>query len=222
MTGTRDAERQVSLELAEGVASVPAAEWNALVGDESPFLEWEWLASLEQSGCVAPDKGWQAMPLLVRDAERRLLAACPLYVKQHSEGEFVFDWGWADAAARAGIDYYPKLLVGVPFTPVTGARLLTAPGADRPAAWRCGPRAARAVRAERAVGRARELLPAGRGRRAGARRLPVRVGFQYQWRNEGFRSFEEYLGGSAASAATRCGASGAAWRAGRDDGSAAR
>jgi predicted N-acyltransferase len=66
-----------------------------------------------------------------RARERRIVAACPLYEKHHSEGEFVFDWGWADAAQRAGIDYYPKLLVGVPFTPVTGARFLTAPGTDR-------------------------------------------------------------------------------------------
>lgn len=118
------------LELGEGVRQLAAGEWNALVGEESPFLEWEWLASLEDAGCVGPETGWAPRPLLLREAGR-LVAACPLYVKGNSEGEFVFDFGWAEAAGRAGIDYYPKLLVGVPFTPVTGARLLTAPGEDR-------------------------------------------------------------------------------------------
>ncbi len=114
----------------EGVAAVPRDAWNALVGDESPFLEWDWLASLEEAGCVGPETGWQPRPLVVRDGTR-LVAACPLYVKGHSEGEFVYDWGWADAAERAGVRYYPKLLVGVPFTPVTGARFLVAEGEDR-------------------------------------------------------------------------------------------
>src|SRR5262245_22161215 len=118
------------LELGGGVRELAAGEWNALVGDESPFLEWEWLASLEEAGCVGPETGWGPRPLLLREAGK-LVAACPLYVKGNSEGEFVFDWGWADAAQRAGLAYYPKLLVGVPFTPVTGARLLTAPGEDR-------------------------------------------------------------------------------------------
>src|ERR671925_389681 len=106
-----------AIEVLDGVAS-------------APFHEWEWLASLEQAGCVGERTGWLPRPLVIRESGR-LVAACPLYEKHHSEGEFVFDWGWADAAQRAGIDYYPKLLVGVPFTPVTGARFLTAPGADR-------------------------------------------------------------------------------------------
>src|SRR5512145_3403024 len=118
------------LALLESVREIAREEWNALVADESPFLEWEWLASLEEAGCVGGGSGWAARPLVLREGGR-LVAACPLYVKGNSEGEFVFDWGWADAAQRAGIAYYPKLLVGVPFTPVTGARFLTAPGTDR-------------------------------------------------------------------------------------------
>ena len=118
------------VELAEGVAALNRDEWDALVADESPFLEWDWLATLEEAGAVSGDTGWLPHPLVVRE-NGRLIAACPLYVKGHSQGEFVFDWGWADAAERAGIRYYPKLLVGVPFTPVTGARFLIAKGADR-------------------------------------------------------------------------------------------
>ena len=181
------------VELLEGVARVPRDEWNALVGDESPFLEWDWLAALEESGAVGGDTGWLPRPLAAR-RDGRLVAACPRYVKAHSEGEFVFDWSWADAAERAGIAYYPKLLVGVPFTPVAGARFLVAAGEDR-AAWLA--RLAGALRelclANELSGvhvnfcREEELEPA---RRAG---FLVRIGVQYHWSNAGYASFDDYL-----------------------------
>jgi predicted N-acyltransferase len=182
------------IELAEGVASIDRDAWNALVGDESPFLEWDWLATLEQAGAVGEPTGWASRPLVVRDGSG-LTAACPLYVKGHSEGEFVFDWGWADAAERAGIPYYPKLLAGVPFTPVSGARLLTAPGVDRET-WTA--RLAAALR-ELCDGnqlsgvhvnfcREDEIEPL---RRAG---FQPRLGVQYHWHNPGYRDFEDWLG----------------------------
>lgn len=179
--------------LAEGVASLPRAEWNALVGDESPFLEWEWLASLEESGAVGAETGWLARPLVAREGGR-LVAACPLYLKAHSEGEFVFDHGWADAAHRAGLRYYPKLLVGVPFTPVTGARFLVAPGASR-ALWL--PRLATALRevceahglSGAHVNFCREdelaaLVEAG---------WLARLGLQYHWLRRDWKTFDDYL-----------------------------
>ena len=132
MATGEEREGELRIELCDGVRTLDRSAWDDLVGDDSPFLEWAWLASLEEAGCVGARTGWDARPLVVREGDA-LVAACPLYVKSHSEGEFVFDWGWADAAYRAGIDYYPKLLVGVPFTPVTGARFLTAPDVDRPA-----------------------------------------------------------------------------------------
>jgi predicted N-acyltransferase len=167
--------------------------WNRLVGDASPFLEWEWLASLEESGAVGEAKGWIPRPLVVREGDR-LVAACPLYLKLHSEGEFVFDYGWADAAERAGIRYYPKLLAGVPFTPVGGARFLVAEGEDRVLWTR---RLAVALRelcdANQLSGvhvnfcREEELDPV---EPAG---FLTRVGIQYHWRNEGYRDFQDYL-----------------------------
>ncbi len=181
------------IQVLEGIAQVPQAEWDRLVGEESPFLEWGWLASLEHAGCVGGDTGWLPRPLVAR-RDGVTVAACPLYVKLHSEGEFVFDWSWADAAHRAGIEYYPKLLVGVPFTPVTGARFLVAPGEDR-AAW--------AAKLSSAL---RELCAANRmsgvhvnfcrpdeadaAREAGY--LP-RIGVQYHWTNPGYASFDDYL-----------------------------
>jgi hypothetical protein len=94
------------LEILPGLSTVDPGEWNALVGDASPFLEWGWLASLEDAGCVSAETGWLPQHLVLRDGGR-IVAACPLYLKGHSGGEFVFDHGWADAASRAGIRYYP-------------------------------------------------------------------------------------------------------------------
>jgi predicted N-acyltransferase len=179
--------------LLESVAEVPRDEWNALVGDETPFLEWEWLASLEESGCVGGRTGWSPRPLVARDGGR-LVAACPLYVKGNSEGEFVFDWGWADAAQRAGIAYYPKLLVGAPFSPVTGARFLVAAGEDRRAWIRrfaealkelCTGNELSSVHVNFLRDDEREVL--------GEAGFLLRAGFQYHWRNRGFASFDDYL-----------------------------
>jgi len=181
------------IEVFEGVAALPREMWNELVGDASPFLEWEWLASLEESGAVGEATGWVPRPLVVRDGER-LVAACPLYLKMHSEGEFVFDHGWADAAHRAGIRYYPKLLAGVPFTPVAGRRFLVAEGEDR-ALWTrrlavalrelCDTNQLSGVHVNfcREEDLA-EVEPAG---------FLTRVGIQYHWHNHGYRDFEDYL-----------------------------
>lgn len=181
------------LELTSGVREIPPEAWNALVGGGSPFLEWEWLASLEEAGAVGVERGWVARPLLLRE-RGALVAACPLYVKAHSEGEFVFDWSWADAAQRAGIDYYPKLLVGVPFTPVAGARFLTAPGEERPARIRELAAGLRELcQANQLSGiHVNFLLEDEREALAEAGWLP-RLGFQYHWHNPGFESFEDYL-----------------------------
>ncbi len=181
-------------ELVRGVAGLPQDEWDALVGDGSPFLEWSWLASLEDAGALDGDSGWAPRPLVCRE-NGRLVAACPLYLKANSEGEFVFDWGWADAAQRAGIDYYPKLLVGVPFTPVTGARFLVAPDRDR-ALWigHMG-EALRQVALQNNLSGVHvnfclepEVEPLVQNG------YELRVGVQYHWHNRGYRDFEDYLG----------------------------
>lgn len=179
--------------MAEGVSALPRDEWNALVGTESPFLEWDWLASLEEAGAVGERTGWDPRPLVIRE-EGRLVAACPLYLKLHSEGEFVFDWGWAEASERAGIPYYPKMLVGVPFTPVTGARLLSAPGeGSQPWAELLG-------KALRDICTANELsgVHVNFCREDELDALEelgyqIRLGLQYHWVNEGYASFEDYL-----------------------------
>jgi predicted N-acyltransferase len=174
-------------------SDVRREEWDALVGAESPFLEWGWLASLEDAGCVGGRSGWSPQHLTLFQ-EDRLVAACPLYVKTNSEGEFVFDWSWASAAHRAGIDYYPKMLVGIPFTPATGLRFLTAPHLDRRGVVRLFGEALRDLCKEHELSsvhvnfcteeEAEVLRDVG---------FTERAGFQYKWRNRGYGSFDDYL-----------------------------
>ncbi|WP_449371415.1 GNAT family N-acetyltransferase [Thiomonas sp.] len=114
-------------ELSDAVSALPAADWERLVEatpGTTPFQRHAWLSALEQSGCVGADTGWQTVVVALRDPSGALAAACALYVKSHSYGEYVFDWAWARAYAEHGLPYYPKLLLAVPFTPVGGAKLL--------------------------------------------------------------------------------------------------
>ncbi|MBB3104489.1 GNAT family N-acetyltransferase [Azomonas macrocytogenes] len=106
------------------LAEIEPARWDALLPSFQPFLRHAFLSTLEESGCVGGKTGWRPEHRLSFDAQGRLQAALPLYRKRHSYGEYVFDWAWADACQQAGIAYYPKLLCGIPFSPVAGARLL--------------------------------------------------------------------------------------------------
>ena len=177
----------------QGVRDVAPAAWDALVGDDgSPFLEWAWLSALEESEAASADSGWLPQHLALWDGDR-LVGACPLYVKAHSRGEFVFDHGWATAAHGAGIRYYPKLLVGVPFTPATGARFLAAP-ADRA---RVVPALAQVIEEtceaqDFSSAHVNFCLP-DEVEALKARGWLLRIGYQYQWRNPGFATFDDYL-----------------------------
>ena len=103
---------------------ISAEAWHTLVGTDYPFLRHEFLDALEASGSVGGQSGWQPMHLVVESEDGRLLATMPLYLKSHSYGEYVFDWSWAEAYQNHGLDYYPKLLAAIPFTPATGQRLV--------------------------------------------------------------------------------------------------
>jgi predicted N-acyltransferase len=181
----------MQLRVLEAMRDVSPAAWDALVGDGSPFLEWAWLDALEEAGCAVEETGWLPRHLTLWDGEE-LVGACPLYVKVHSHGEFVFDHGWAAAAQRAGLRYYPKLLVAVPFTPVAGARFLAAAGRE------AAVHEALAAALEQECGaplssvhvnfcRAEEVATLG------ARGWVGRSGYQYHWTNAGFRTFDDYL-----------------------------
>ena len=111
------------------IAAIPANTWDGLFDSDNPFVQHAFLLALEQSGCVSADSGWQPRHLLISEDDRPL-AVMPLYAKSHSYGEFVFDWAWAEAYQRHGLNYYPKLVTAIPFSPVTGPRLGIAPAAE--------------------------------------------------------------------------------------------
>ena len=181
------------LEVKERIAEVSPKDWNALVGDGSPFLEWEWLASLEEASCVTARTGWLPQHLTLWEG-KELVGACPLYVKAHSMGEFVFDHGWAEAAERSGIAYYPKLLVAVPFTPASGARLLSRSPADRSGVIRALGEGLKQICRQNDFSSVHVnfCLP-DEVEGLSSVGFEHRAGYQYQWENPGWRSFEEYL-----------------------------
>ena len=195
------------VELAADLSHVAAADWDALTGEDDPFVEHAFLLALEQSGSVGRGTGWRPMHVLVREGTR-LVGALPLYAKDHSWGEYVFDFAWASASERAGLRYYPKLVAMAPFTPATGRRLLLAAGVDEPAVVQAllsgVEEAARKVKASSAhvlfvTERERDLLTnaAGEGSGVGsgsvAGPLLARESLQFHWHNQGYASFEDYL-----------------------------
>ena len=182
-----DRESEVLARLASGVAAVDAAPWDAFAGGD-PFLSHAFLAALEESGSVGPGAGWSPAPILIEE-EDRLLAAAPAYLKSHSQGEYVFDHGWAEAWQQAGGQYYPKLQVAVPFTPVPGSRLL----GSRPQQLLA---AAEAVTVQNGLSSAHITFIDEAGAAECERRgWLIRLGLQYHWFNRGYSSLEDFLGG---------------------------
>jgi len=182
-----DRETDIVARIAGGVPMIPAAEWDALAGDEDPFLRHAFLSLLESSGSVGEGTGWTPLPILV-EREGRTTAAAPSYLKTHSQGEYIFDHGWAEAWERAGGAYYPKLQVAVPFTPCPGRRLL---GQDRRALLA----ALETVTVQNSLSSAHvNFLTEEEARLAEARGWLQRHGIQYHWLNRGYESFDDFLG----------------------------
>ena len=124
-----DGLESITVRVVSSLADVNASAWNACAGNDNPFVNYSFLSALEDSGSATGETGWACQHLIIEDGDGGYLGVAPVYVKSHSYGEYVFDWGWADAYERAGGHYFPKLLCGVPFTPVTGPRLMVAPNA---------------------------------------------------------------------------------------------
>lgn len=183
----------LQVKVIQSMTEVDRESWDTLVGDGSPFLEWDWLAAMERARCVTAKTGWQPQHLTLYEDDH-LVAACPLYLKGHSMGEFVFDHSWADAAHRAGIEYYPKLLVAPPFTPATGVRFLTAPDADRPALIQLLGQTLQEVCKQNSLSSVHvNFCLADEADALGEIGYLKRVGLQYQWLNHGYRTFDDYL-----------------------------
>ena len=189
------------LNVATNIASIEPAAWNRAAGTDNPFVSHEFLAALEASGSVGAARGWRPQHLLLHaDGLGRgaLLGCVPLYLKDHSYGEYVFDWAWADAYRRARLEYYPKLIAAVPFTPAAGPRLLVAPDAppDSRAQLING---ARALADELNVSSLHWLFTDDADtRQLEQHGLLRRSGFQFHWHNHDYRSFDDFLTGFSA------------------------
>ena len=192
-----DGRDAVAIKVLQSLSEVSPEAWNACAGDANPFVRHEFLSALEDSGSATRETGWLGQHLVIEDAAGTLAACAPLYLKNHSYGEYVFDWGWADAYERAGGRYYPKLQCSVPFTPATGPRLL--------------------VNKDLAEDQQREMgtaLIAGmmqlaqnlnvsslhvtfptkdEWERFGDAGYLKRIGQQFHWENKGFETFDDFL-----------------------------
>ncbi|MFM5953127.1 MAG: GNAT family N-acetyltransferase [Novosphingobium sp.] len=179
----------IEARVAPSVGSLPAEEWDALAGG-NPFMSHAFLTTLEDSGSVGPGTGWMPAPIVIADTAGRLVAALPAYLKDHSQGEYVFDHAWADAWHRAGGSYYPKLQIAAPFTPATGPRLLLADDALALPLLR----AAEQVCAENGLSSAHATFIAPQQiplfERAG---WLLRSDIQFHWHNQGYADFDAFL-----------------------------
>ena len=185
------------LRILDALAEVTAASWDALFAHEadraSPFVRHAFLDAAEATGCASPRTGWRPRHLTLWRGGR-LVAAAPAYARDRSDGDFGRDWDWAAASERAGVPYYPKLVLGVPFTPASGRRLLVAEGEDRRAAVRALLAGARAVAEDEGLRSVQVLFPLEEEAvELEAAGLATRVDFQYHWRNAGYREFAEFL-----------------------------
>jgi len=184
--------------IVSSLSEIGQARWDALAtlqaqgqdsGKANPFLSFAFLHALHESGSASTETGWQPQFLVLYDGEE-LAAAMPLYVKSHSYGEYVFDWAWADAYHRNGVEYYPKLLSAIPFTPVTGPRLLARDAAARTAliAALCSTQQASEVSSTHILyppeEQVQQLADAG---------FMLRSGVQFHWLNAGYASFDAFL-----------------------------
>ena len=193
-----DGREPATVKVLGSLGEVPAAQWDACAGASDPFLSHTFLSALEDSGSVSARSGWLPRHLVVEDGAGTVIAAAPLYLKSHSYGEYVFDWSWADAYERAGGRYYPKLQSAVPFTPVTGRRLLVRPGADAETESELKDAliAAMVTLGERlGVSSVHVNFPTeAEWRRLGDHGFLLRTGQQYHWRNRGYERFDDFLG----------------------------
>jgi uncharacterized protein len=181
-----DREPEILARVAPGVSSLDAGGWDRLA-DTHPFVSHAFLSALEESGSVGPGTGWTPAPILIEGETGEPIAATPAYLKSHSQGEYVFDHGWADAWEGVGGAYYPKLQIAPPFTPVPGPRLL-------------GSRPQQLLAAIEAATTQNDLSSAhitfvedSDAWEAERRGWLIRHGIQYHWRNRGYRDFDDFL-----------------------------
>jgi len=185
----------MSVTIIGGISEICAQEWNLLIDDTNPFIRHEFLAALEKHNCVGQHFGWIPQHITLRNEQNKLIGAVPLYLKDNSYGEFVFDWAWAEAYHRGGLEYYPKLVAAVPYTPATGPRLLLHPEAraDNQAIDTLISAALTHARHLK-VSSLHWLFPHKTDTATlQARGFMPRLGCQFHWNNPGYANFDEFL-----------------------------
>ncbi len=189
-----DGKDTVTVKVMPGIGAIDAAAWNACAGEENPFLSHAFLKALEDSGSCRAATGWQPQHLALEAPDGSIIGTVPLYLKSHSYGEYVFDHAWANAYERAGGSYYPKLQAAVPFTPVTGPRLLLHPDAPEGAAQALIA-ALEQLALRHQVSSVHVTFPTEADwETLGEAGWLQRIGQQYHWENRGYGSFDDFLG----------------------------
>ena len=179
----------------DSIAEIDARGWNELTAPGFPFLRHDFLLAAETTGCVSEATGWQPRHVAVYDTRNRLVAAMPLYEKSHSWGEFVFDWAWAQAYQRAGLDYYPKLISAVPFTPAPAPKLLHSAISDPELDAMLVAAALDCARARGCSSLHVQFPHPSELQALEAAGLKLRKDCQFHWKNQGYGTFDDFLAG---------------------------
>ena len=192
-----EADIEYQLSFINSLREIKQSEWNSLLDDDHPFLRFEFLSALENNDCLGEKFGWYPHHLVVRDKNNILIAATPLYIKTNSYGEFVFDWSWASAYDQAGLNYYPKLVSSIPYTPVMGKRLLIATHMNPILKAKIAQKMITTC-----IDEAKKVGMSGMHWLFNdykecddfeKQKLMFRLGCQYHWHNQNYKSFEHYL-----------------------------
>ncbi|XOV78767.1 MAG: GNAT family N-acetyltransferase [Aestuariibacter sp.] len=178
------------------INDISSEQWNKLAANQYPFLQHAFLAALESSGSVTTETGWQPFHLIATNSDtEQLMAAMPLYIKTHSYGEYIFDWAWADAYQRHGFRYYPKLLSAIPFTPVTGPRLLVAEPSNCPELTTEIFGRLKDTCIKTGLSSCHVLYPDTSSIQDISKDWLQRHSVQFQWHNKGYADFQDFLAG---------------------------
>ena len=188
-----DGREEISVKVLTKISDIPAEDWDACAGTGNPFVRHAFLNALEESGSVTDKTGWLPQHLMVRDEEGQAAACMPIYLKNHSYGEYIFDWGWADAYERAGGKYYPKLQAAVPFTPATGPRMLVREGAADRYYDVLTAGMIQLARQHDVSSLHITFPPKDQWDRLGAAGFLKRTSKQFHWENKGYESFDDFL-----------------------------
>jgi predicted N-acyltransferase len=183
------------LRVIQSISEIDERSWeDLLTPDAGPFLKYAFLNTLEKTGCVGGNTGWQVAHLLVENIQSELIGAMPLYLKQHSYGEFVFDWAWAQAYEQNNLAYYPKALSAIPFTPVRGPRLLVSSKADKAVAQEILVAGLKTLVTQNNLSSAHVLFPEnGELTELKKQGFMLRDSVQFHWQNQGYQDFEHFL-----------------------------